>query len=225
MLEWVAYPFSSGSSWPRSQTGVSCTAGGLFTNRATRELTWFAESHLTRQWHSQLLTPNLPQLRERETGFQPGLPAAWLLVVCSVSLVPSPHSPLWSLVQTQTLHSGNGSHHSTLAKPLESDPDKPWWGDPVRSASWRPNSNEKLRRKNDTAKKECQVLLTKTVERLLGEGSGFFNIFLPWQPKNLGLSTSIHPLWHFFFQNSGKSYDSKTKNLVQVHLQDLLPKC
>ena len=24
ILEWVAYPFSSGSSWPRNQTGVSC---------------------------------------------------------------------------------------------------------------------------------------------------------------------------------------------------------
>ena len=37
MLEWVAYPFSSGSSWPRNQTGVSCVAGGCFTNWATRE--------------------------------------------------------------------------------------------------------------------------------------------------------------------------------------------
>ena len=37
MLEWVAYPFSSGSSQPRNRTGVSCTAGGFFTNWATRE--------------------------------------------------------------------------------------------------------------------------------------------------------------------------------------------
>ena len=36
-LEWIAYPFSSGSSWPRNQTGVSCTAGGFFTNRAIKE--------------------------------------------------------------------------------------------------------------------------------------------------------------------------------------------
>ena len=28
--EWVAYPFSSGSSQPRNQTGVSCIAGGFF---------------------------------------------------------------------------------------------------------------------------------------------------------------------------------------------------
>ena len=32
ILEWVAYPFSSGSSRPRNQTGVSCIAGGFFTN-------------------------------------------------------------------------------------------------------------------------------------------------------------------------------------------------
>ena len=32
ILEWVAYPFSSRSSWPRSQTGVSYIAGRFFTN-------------------------------------------------------------------------------------------------------------------------------------------------------------------------------------------------
>ena len=30
MLEWVAIPFSKGSSWPRDQTPVSCIAGRLF---------------------------------------------------------------------------------------------------------------------------------------------------------------------------------------------------
>ena len=37
ILEWVAYPFSSGSSWPRNQTGASCIEGGFFTNWAMRE--------------------------------------------------------------------------------------------------------------------------------------------------------------------------------------------
>ena len=37
ILEWVAYPFSSGSSRPSNWTGVSCIAGGFFTNWATRE--------------------------------------------------------------------------------------------------------------------------------------------------------------------------------------------
>ena len=37
ILEWVAYPFSSGSSWLRNRTGVLCIARWFFTNRATRE--------------------------------------------------------------------------------------------------------------------------------------------------------------------------------------------
>ena len=37
ILEWVVYPFSSGSSWPRNPTGVSCIAGRFFTNWALRE--------------------------------------------------------------------------------------------------------------------------------------------------------------------------------------------
>ena len=32
ILEWVAYPFSSETSWPRNWTRVSCIAGGFFTN-------------------------------------------------------------------------------------------------------------------------------------------------------------------------------------------------
>ena len=37
ILEWVAIPFSRGSSQPRDQTQVSHMAGGFFTSRATRE--------------------------------------------------------------------------------------------------------------------------------------------------------------------------------------------
>ena len=36
ILEWVAYPFSSRSSQPRDRTGVSCIAGGFFTNWTIR---------------------------------------------------------------------------------------------------------------------------------------------------------------------------------------------
>ena len=32
IVEWVAYPFSRGSSRPGNRTRVSCTAGGFFTN-------------------------------------------------------------------------------------------------------------------------------------------------------------------------------------------------
>ena len=38
ILEWVAFPFSRGSSQPRDQTQVSHTAGRFFTSWATREV-------------------------------------------------------------------------------------------------------------------------------------------------------------------------------------------
>ena len=38
ILEWVAYPFFSGSSQSRNRTSVSCIAGGFFTDWAIREV-------------------------------------------------------------------------------------------------------------------------------------------------------------------------------------------
>ena len=38
ILEWVAYPFSRGSSHPRDWTRVSCIAGGFFANWTIREV-------------------------------------------------------------------------------------------------------------------------------------------------------------------------------------------
>ena len=46
-LEWIAYPFSRGSSQPRNQTGVSCIAGEFFTSWATREALWLCGSQQT----------------------------------------------------------------------------------------------------------------------------------------------------------------------------------
>ena len=40
ILEWVAYSFSHGSSWPRNWTGISCIAGGFFTNWVIKEAWW-----------------------------------------------------------------------------------------------------------------------------------------------------------------------------------------
>ena len=37
IVKWVVYPFSSRSSWPRNQIGVSCIAGRFFTSWTTRE--------------------------------------------------------------------------------------------------------------------------------------------------------------------------------------------
>ena len=51
ILEWVAYPFSSGSSWPRNQTSVSCAAGGFFSNWAI----WEAHSAKAQFYHYTIL--------------------------------------------------------------------------------------------------------------------------------------------------------------------------
>ena len=38
ILKWVAYPFSSRSSWPRNRTGISWIADGFFTSWDTKEV-------------------------------------------------------------------------------------------------------------------------------------------------------------------------------------------
>ena len=51
ILEWVAFPFSRGSSQPRDQTQVSRTAGRFFTSWATREAQEYWVGSLSRlQW-------------------------------------------------------------------------------------------------------------------------------------------------------------------------------
>ena len=58
ILEWVAYPFSRGSSWPRNWPGVSCIAGGFFTSWATRKahfLQWFLSKTILFTYLCQVL--------------------------------------------------------------------------------------------------------------------------------------------------------------------------
>ena len=57
ILEWVAYPFSRGSSQPRDQTGVSCIAGQFFTNWAMREAQSSPES-TDIWWISKICCPS-----------------------------------------------------------------------------------------------------------------------------------------------------------------------
>ena len=55
ILEWVAFSYSRGSSWPRNRTGVSCVAGGLFTNWSIREAYIHIYTHThTNIWASQV---------------------------------------------------------------------------------------------------------------------------------------------------------------------------
>ena len=76
ILDWVAIPFSRGSSQPRDQTQVSCIAGGFFTSWATRE----AQEY----WGGLLFPPpeNLPY---------PGIEPASVMspALASLLLVPS----------------------------------------------------------------------------------------------------------------------------------------
>ena len=61
ILEWVAIPFSRGSSWPRDQTQVSCIAGRFFTFSATMEALCFCNSAVQGE-----------QLRNSSTGQEGG---------------------------------------------------------------------------------------------------------------------------------------------------------
>ena len=57
ILEWVAYPFSRGSSWPRNQTRVSYIADRFFTSWATREALYciyFISKNLFIRWKHSL---------------------------------------------------------------------------------------------------------------------------------------------------------------------------
>ena len=47
ILEWVAFPFSRRSSWPRNQTGAFCIADGFFTNWANDK----PRQHIEKQRH------------------------------------------------------------------------------------------------------------------------------------------------------------------------------
>ena len=57
VLEWVAYPFSRGSSRSRNQNGVSCIAGRFFTNWAIRE----AQGNIESIQICRELVSNLPK--------------------------------------------------------------------------------------------------------------------------------------------------------------------
>ena len=55
ILEWVAYPFSSGSSWPRNWTRVSCIAGGFLTNWVISKAQKSHKTKLKKLLHINLL--------------------------------------------------------------------------------------------------------------------------------------------------------------------------
>ena len=64
ILEWVACPFSSGSSWPRNWTRISCIAGRFFTNWAVREA--------LEKWYQRIYLQGRSGERDREWTYGHG---------------------------------------------------------------------------------------------------------------------------------------------------------
>ena len=59
MLEWVAYPFSRGSFWPRNQTRVSWIEGGFFTTWAIEKASRINYIMQFSPFNQQLMSYNL----------------------------------------------------------------------------------------------------------------------------------------------------------------------
>ena len=56
ILEWVAYPLSTGTSQPMNRTGVSCITGGFFTSWITREAYIYIYTHTHIYIHTYIHT-------------------------------------------------------------------------------------------------------------------------------------------------------------------------
>ena len=54
IVEWIAYPFSRGSSQPRDRTQVSCIAGGFFTVWTTREASLYIYIYTQTHTHTYI---------------------------------------------------------------------------------------------------------------------------------------------------------------------------
>ena len=67
ILEWVAMPFSRGSSQPRDWTQISCIADGFFTLWATREALTYGIVHVSMLFSQ--ITPPLPPPTEFKSLF------------------------------------------------------------------------------------------------------------------------------------------------------------
>ena len=65
-LEWVVYPFSSRSSWPRDQTGVSCITGRYLPIQKMRIRSLSREDPLEKAMatHSNILAWEIPWTEE-----------------------------------------------------------------------------------------------------------------------------------------------------------------
>ena len=103
ILEWAAYPFSRGSSWPRTRTGVSCMVGGFFISWAMREahrkgVGAFKKGDIfLNTLRSQVKELHRQKIgMEGSTGWQRGFKCRWAHIIqkllCFQVHIPSPCS-------------------------------------------------------------------------------------------------------------------------------------
>ena len=80
ILEWVAYSFSSRSSWSRNHIRVSCIAGRFFTNWATGEAQLYLKpslSCLLRTTQTSFSVPQISQAHLCFSAFVLSVPSDW----------------------------------------------------------------------------------------------------------------------------------------------------
>ena len=100
ILEWVATPFSRGSSWSRDRSQVSCTAGRFFTVWATRKALYHSFSSVQSLSRVQLFVPHeLQHARPPCASPTPGVysnsspSSQWCHPAISSSVVPFSSCP------------------------------------------------------------------------------------------------------------------------------------
>ena len=97
ILEWVAFPFSRGSSQTRDRTGVSCIAGGLFTS-----------------WEGSI---RLPEFKSWLYCTETVTLGKWF----KYSVLQLPHQSKWHNKNMQFWGLPWGFHATTHEKPLAQD--------------------------------------------------------------------------------------------------------
>ena len=112
ILEWVAIPFSRGSSWPRNWTQVSHIAGRFFTIWSTREVLQWGAKH---KW-DQLYTSGLMTITESTYGIQ------------EISSV------FWEFSENMPSHTRASEHSLRLPRGISTRPPSPDLLRPLRPA-------------------------------------------------------------------------------------------
>ena len=133
ILEWVAIPFSGGSSWSRDQTRVSCIAGRFFTVWASRK-TWKPRDKGDHGTHWFLCQGESCVLRHHEGGSpvceRPFWAPTWLF--WPISLEQGGLSSNW-LMETWEGRAGS-SRNSSFSAGLDLEPRVPHLGEASRYA-------------------------------------------------------------------------------------------